>query len=170
MNTSLSPKEIRNRIKNAIKLGLSTQEIEELAAMLRKHKSSTNVFSKEINTMIKKSGRDRYIYSIKRIADQKTAWTLKNNDGILKTADEENNDYFHIWPFKEYALKCAVDEWAGFELHRISLADLLNVILPNLSATGTQIAVFKSPHDPLITSVSADVFLNNLLHESAQFS
>ncbi|MCL2225552.1 MAG: DUF2750 domain-containing protein [Defluviitaleaceae bacterium] len=169
MGESLSPKEIRDRIKNSIKLGLSTQEIEELAAMLRKHKSSANVFSKEINAMMKKSGRDRYIYSVKRIADQEIAWSLKNGDGTVRTVDEEGNDYFYIWPFKEYALRCAVGEWAGFGLHRISLDDLLNVILPNLSADGTQVAVFKSLNDPSITSVSADDFLNNILHERSQF-
>jgi len=166
----LSPKEIRARIKNSIKLGLSTQEIEELAAMLRKYKSSDNVFLKEVNAMLKKPGRDRYIYSVKRIADQEVAWTLRDGDGIVRTEDDEGNGYFHIWPFKEYALKCAVGEWAGFELHRIPLDDLLNVILPNLSEEGTQVAVFKSPDDPLITSASADDFLNNILYERSQFA
>jgi hypothetical protein len=169
MIESLSPKEIRDRIKNSIKLGLSTQEVEELAAMLRKHKSSANVFSKEIHAMLKKPGRDRYIYSVKKIADQEIAWTLKDEEGIIRTVDDDGKEYFHIWPFKEYALKCVVGEWAGFGLHRIALDDLINVILPNLHEEGTQVAVFKSPNDPLITSVSADDFLNNILHERSQF-
>jgi len=46
MIESLSPKEAREKIKNSIKLGLSAQEVEELAALLRKHKSSDNVFKR----------------------------------------------------------------------------------------------------------------------------
>jgi len=169
MSESLSPKEIRNRIKNSIKLGLSAQELEKLAAILRKHKASADVFAKEVNAILKKPGRDRYIYSVKRIADQEEAWTLKDGEGIIRTVDDVGNGYFHIWPFKEYALKCAVGEWANFEPHRITLDHLLNVILPNLSEEGTQVAVFKSPSDPLITSVSAYDFLNNLLYERSQY-
>ena len=88
MGELLSPKEIREKIKNAAKLGLSAKETEELAAMMRKHKSADGVFSKEVNAMLKKSGRDRYVYSIKRIADQDEAWTLKDGDGIIRTVDD----------------------------------------------------------------------------------
>ena len=170
MSELLSLKEIQYRIKNSIKLGLSNEEVKKLVAMMLKHKPSANVFAKEVNAMLKKSGRDRYIYSVKRIADQEVAWTLKDSDGIIRTVDEDDTGYFHVWPYKEYALKCMVGEWSGFSLHRVPLNDLLNVILPNLSSEGTQVAVFKSPNDSSITCVSADDFMNNILYERSQFA
>jgi len=169
MSELLSLKEIQYRIKNSIKLGLSNEEVKKLVAMMLKHKPPANVFVKEVNAMLKKSGHDRYIYSIKRIADQEVAWTLKDSEGIIRTVGEDDIGYFHVWPYKEYALKCAVGEWSGFNLHRIPLNDLLNVILPNLLNEGTQVAVFKVPSDPSITCVSADDFLNNILHERSQW-
>jgi len=107
---------------------------------------------------------------VKRIADQEIAWTLKDDEGIIRTVDEKGIGYFHIWPFKEYALRCATGEWKNFKLYKLLLDDLLIDILPNLSKEGTEVAVFKSPHDPLITSVSADDFLNNILYERSQFA
>ncbi|MFL1675092.1 DUF2750 domain-containing protein [Paenibacillus dendritiformis] len=67
--------------------------------------------SPEFKAMIKKSARDRYIYSVKRIADWEEAWSLELNDGFVTTSDNEGNLSMPIWPFKEYAMKCIGDEW-----------------------------------------------------------
>ena len=165
--SELTPKEIRDRLRNATKLNLSPQEIMELVDMMHKHKSSAEVFSKEVNAMLKKPGRDRYIYSVKRIAGQEVAWTLKDDEGIIRTVDDEEIGHFHIWPFKEYAQKCVTGEWTNFKAHELSLDSLLNIILPNLSEEGTKVAVFMVPDGDSV-SVSADDFLNNLLYERSQ--
>ena len=164
----LSPKEIKDTLLNSA--DLSPKEIEELLLLQRKHKQSTGLSKKEIIAMLGKSGKDRYIYSVKRIAEQEVAWTLKDDEGIIATVDDDGNSYFHIWPYKEYALKCATDEWKGFTLFKLTLKDLLEVILPNLTSDGTRVAVFKSPCDPQTISASANDLLNNLLYECSQFT
>ena len=164
----LSPREMRDRLRNSIKLKLSVQEVEELAAMLRKHKSASR--PKEINVMLRKSGQDRYIYSVKRIADEGEAWTLKNDDGIVTTEDSDGNNYFYVWPYKEYALKCKVDEWKDCELFKLSLGHLTKELLPELSKKGVRVVALEVPNNEQVTSASANDFLNNLLFECSQFA
>lgn len=125
--------------------------------------------SPEFKAMIKKSARDRYIYSVKRIADWEEAWSLKLNDGFVTTSDKEGNLSMPIWPFKEYAMKCIEDEWENCKTQKIHLDTLLEEILPNLSAEGTHVVVFKVPEDPDVVRVSADDFKNNLLYECSQY-
>lgn len=125
--------------------------------------------SPEFKAMIKRSARDRYIYSVKRIADWEEAWSLKLNDGFVTTSDKEGNLSMPIWPFKEYAMKCIEDEWENCQTHKIRLDKLLDEILPNLSEEGTHVVVFKVPEDPDVVRVSADDFKNNLLYECSQY-
>lgn len=114
--------------------------------------------SPEFKAMIKRSARDRYIYSVKRIADWEEAWSLKLNDGYVTTSDKEGNLSMPIWPFKEYAMKCIEDEWENCQTQKIHLDTLLDEILPNLSEEGTHVVVFKVPEDPDVVRVSADDF------------
>lgn len=125
--------------------------------------------SPEFKAMIKKSARDRYIYSVKRIADWGEAWSLKLNDGFVTTSDKEGNLSMPIWPFKEYAMKCIEDEWENCNTQKIHLDTLLDEILPNLSEEGTHVVVFKVPEYPDVVRVSADDFKNNLLYECSQY-
>jgi len=125
--------------------------------------------SPEFKAMIKRSARDRYIYSVKRIADWEEAWSLKLNDGFVTTSDKEGNLSMPIWPFKEYAMKCIEDEWENCQIQKIHLDKLLDEILPNLSEEGTHVVVFKVPEDPDVVRVSADDFKNNLLYECSQY-
>jgi len=125
--------------------------------------------SPEFNAMIKRSARDRYIYSVKRIADWEEAWSLKLNDGFVTTSDKEGNLSMPIWPFKEYAMKCIEDEWENCQTQKIHLDTLLDELLPNLSEEGTHVVVFKVPEDPDVVRVSADDFKNNLLYECSQY-
>ena len=125
--------------------------------------------SPEFKAMIKRSARDRYIYSVKRIADWEEAWSLKLNDGYVTTSDKEGNLSMPIWPFKEYAMKCLEDEWENCQIQKIRLDTLLDEILPNLSEEGTHVVVFKVPEDPDVVRVCADDFKNNLLYECSQY-
>ncbi|EPY08625.1 hypothetical protein PAALTS15_03587 [Paenibacillus alvei TS-15] len=125
--------------------------------------------SPEFKAMIKRSARDRYIYSVKRIADWEEAWSLKLNDGFVTTSDKEGNLSMPIWPFKEYAMKCIEDEWENCQTQKIHLDTLLDELLPNLSEEGTHVVVFKVPEDPDVVRVSADDFKNNLLYECSQY-
>ena len=122
----------------------------------------------EVEAMLLKSGQERYVYTIKRIAEHEEAWTLKTSDGIVATEDEDGSFYFPVWPSREYALKCKIEEWENCELVKLPITILIEVILPGLSRAGTQVVVFNVPNDPVSTIVSADDFSSNILHECSK--
>lgn len=165
MTDKLSRKEIKAMLRNAV--NLQPEEIIKLVTMLQK--MPVELPKRELEAMLKKPGKERYIYSLKRIAEQKTAWTLKNSEGIITTTDDNGDNFIYIWPYKEYAVKCMTDEWGKLELLRLSFDRLLTKILPDLSKRGTKVAVFEVPGDPFLISVSADDFLNNLLYERSKY-
>lgn len=165
MANKLTRKEIKNMLRNAEKL--PPDEVNKLLIMLQK--MPLELSQAEIEAILHKSGKERYVYALKRIAEQKVAWTLKSTEGIIKTIDENGDDFIHIWPYKEYALKCVTGDWENLELLKITLDSLLYETLPNLSKKGIKIAVFKVPNDSFIVGVSADDFLNNLLYECSNY-
>ena len=163
----LTHKEIKSKLLNPA--NLSSQEITELLELQQKLKKSAGLTKKEVETMLLKPPKERYVYSIKRIAEQEEAWTLKIKEEIVVTGDDSGNYFYPVWPYKEFALKCKIDEWKNCELKKLTLDNLLQRILPSLSKDGTKIAVFNIPNDPASITVSADDFLNNILHECSKY-
>lgn len=172
MTNQLSRKEIKEMLRNAEKL--PPEEVKKLVTSLQK--MPVELSQKEIEAMSGKPGKERYIYSLKRIAEQKVAWTLKDAEGIMTTVDDNGDQFIHIWPYKEYAVsykkyaeKSMTDEWGNLDLFRLSLPRLMKEILPSLFEKGVMIAVFMVPSDPFVIAVSADDFLNNLLYERSKY-
>lgn len=81
MMNPLSRKEIKEMLRNAEKL--PPEEVKKLVTLLQK--MPIELSQKEIEAMSGKPGKERYIYSLKRIAEQKVAWTLKDAEGIMTT-------------------------------------------------------------------------------------
>lgn len=79
MTNQLSRKEIKEMLRNAEKL--PPEEVKKLVTLLQK--MPVELSQKEIEAMSGKPGKERYIYSLKRIAEQKVAWTLKDAEGIM---------------------------------------------------------------------------------------
>ncbi|MDT0016507.1 DUF2750 domain-containing protein [Listeria swaminathanii] len=124
---------------------------------------------KEIEVMVNKSAKDRYIYFVKRVADQEAAWILKDKEGFVTTSDTEASLALPIWPFKEYASKLKENEWKDLELKKISFKQLSKEILPNLSKDSVNVAVFMVPNTNEVVTVSADRLLDDLLNEQSKF-
>ena len=163
----LTQKEIKDKLRNLD--NLSTEEIKELLRLQLKLHKSAGLPKKEVDAMLRKTPKERYIYSVKRIAQEEEAWTLKNKDGIIATGDDDGNTFLPVWPNKEYALKCMAGEWKNCELKKLPLDNLIKEILPNLSKEGTKVSVFIVPDDPVSVTATADDFLNNLLYECSQY-
>jgi hypothetical protein len=124
---------------------------------------------KEIDVMLNKPAKDRYIYFVKKVADWGLAWTLKDKDGLVTTSDDIGNIAFPVWPFKEYALRLKIDEWKECELVKLKLNILTNDILPNLAKDEINVTAFMVPISSEVITVSADRMLNDLLNESSKF-
>lgn len=175
MMNQLSRKEIKEMLRNAEKL--PPEEVKELVTLLQK--MPVELSQKEIETMSGNPGKERYIYSLKRIAEQKVAWTLKDSEEIMTTVDDNGDQFIHIWPYKEFAVSYKkyaeksktdeTDEWGKLDLFKLPLSRLMKEILPSLSEKGVMIAVFMVPNDPFVIAVPADDFLNNLLYERSKY-
>ncbi len=63
----------------------------------------------------------RFEHFIKVVADGRRYGGCIKMDGLLPYRKMDNR--FPLWPAKEYAQLCALNEWEGFEPRAISLTD-----------------------------------------------
>jgi len=96
-----------------------------------------------MEAVVRLDGPARYRYFVKRVADSEEAWGLWK-DGWASMSDEEGRAVFPLWPADVYAAACAVDEWGGYLPERIPLRDLMEEVLPMLTANGARPGVFPT--------------------------
>jgi hypothetical protein len=101
---------------------------------------------KQIEAVLKLSAPEQYKHFIKVVADRQGAWGLYE-DGWALAANEQGQPIFPLWPAKEYAELCAVDNWAGYFPKQIEIVDLLVRLLPSLLESQTLLGVFPTPKD-----------------------
>jgi hypothetical protein len=87
------------------------------------------------------SARERYGYFVQLAVDGEEAWGLKNADGWVLAGDEER-DAFPIWPHKDFAAACALEDWEGAVPEPIALEELVQDLIPILEEDGIAVAVF----------------------------
>jgi hypothetical protein len=86
---------------------------------------------KESDAVLRLDGPARFSHFIKRVVDSETAWGLWK-DGWALMASDDGRQAFPIWPSREYAELCKVDEWSDYEVEEIRLRDLMEELLPKL--------------------------------------
>ncbi len=131
-------------------------------------KKTMRLSAREIEVISGIGNRDRYVYFIKRVADAESAWVL-DDDGFALSCDGSNNDFIVLWPAREYAEACAIDEWSRYKPKEIELDFLLYEFLPNLSNDGLRIGVFMVPSTKDTPIVSADELLADLKNECEKY-
>lgn len=70
---------------------------------------------KKLQSVIALPAPKRYDHFIKVVADQEKIWGLYKDGWALAETDDDNSSVFPMWPAKEYAVLCAVGDWAGYE-------------------------------------------------------
>ena len=125
------------------------------------------VTDREIAAVLSLPGNVRYDRFIKTVADWETAWGLFDAGwALLGTQDGEAA--FALWPTKEYANLCATGEWASYSPRDIQLDDLVETLIPKLTADGVLVVVFSTPEDRgVVTEPSA--LANDLEAASAEY-
>ncbi len=99
---------------------------------------------KEIEAILRLDGPDRFRHFIKRVVDEERAWGLwKDGWALMKTGD--GGSVFPLWPAREYAEMCCIDEWASYEAEEIELERLMNELLPKLDQRDVRPGVFPTP-------------------------
>lgn len=99
---------------------------------------------KQIERVTALPAADRFKHFVKVIADQKEVWGLYQDGWALAAADD-GATVFPMWPAKEYAEICAVDEWSKYEPRSIPLQIFCGELLPRLRMDGVLPGVFFTP-------------------------
>lgn len=99
---------------------------------------------KEIEAVLKLDGPARFKHFVKRVVDEERAWGLWK-DGWALMAGSEGEHVFPLWPAREYADMCRIEDWGTYEPEEIPLQALLDELLPKLKDRGVKPGVFPTP-------------------------
>ncbi|WP_218057322.1 MULTISPECIES: DUF2750 domain-containing protein [unclassified Gilliamella] len=125
--------------------------------------------AKEVEVMSNKGSQERYIYSIKKIVDNEVAWVLDDDGFALTGRNDNNNEVLILWPAREYAANCALGGWKNYKPKALSLDYIMNKLLPDLSAKGTQVGIFSIPTLSSTPIVNAESLLIDLENECSNY-
>ncbi|MCW3167865.1 DUF2750 domain-containing protein [Chryseobacterium sp. 09-1422] len=123
--------------------------------------------NKKISEVLKMSLDEKYEYFIRKVADFELIWGL-NSDGWALYGDSKGNRVLPLWPEKEFAEVCAVDEWKDYIPEAIELENFLHKWVSGMTNDNTLISVFPT----VISSgliISPSDLNQDLLHESEQY-
>lgn len=122
---------------------------------------------KQIDAVIALPGPKRYEHFVKVLADTEEAWGLFQEGWALGETDEGQST-FPLWPAKEYARLCAIEEWAGYQPESIPLSDLVDKLLPNLKRDRVLPSIFPTPSS-LSVHQDVDALLQDLREELRKY-
>jgi hypothetical protein len=108
--------------------------------------SQQKLSSAQIEAVLHLEAPKRYEHFIKQAVAWRLVWGLWD-EGWVSGQTSEGVDALPLWPAKEYASFCAVEQWKGSQAREISLVDLLDNIIPNLAEAGDNVGVFPTPWD-----------------------
>ncbi|MDG6896203.1 DUF2750 domain-containing protein [Volucribacter amazonae] len=97
---------------------------------------------KEIESVLSLSKEKLYKTFLLRISDSEKIWILCDKDNILYYGDNDNNQYFPIWPEKEFAEMCAINEWSNSKPVCIELEEFLTEYIPELIDNNIYLSIF----------------------------
>lgn len=98
----------------------------------------------QINAIFALPAQKRFEHFVKVVVAWQEAWGLFSDGWALAGADD-GVGVFPLWPAKEYAQACAVNEWAGCQPRAISLDELLDDLLPRLKLDGLLPGIIFTP-------------------------
>lgn len=112
---------------------------------MQDEKTRLVISPQELEAVSALTGPVRYSYCVKRIADWETAWSLWDEGWALCIASDGDAESVPIWPAKEYAEACAVEQWHGCQAKEIPVAALISDFLASLRDEGRTISIFPVP-------------------------
>lgn len=90
------------------------------------------------------ASHQRYRHFIGRVSDWQLVWGLRNEGGWVTASDSNANPVAPFWPHPDYAIACAVGEWAGNSPASIDVHHFLSRWLPGMEKDGMLAAVFPT--------------------------
>lgn len=102
---------------------------------------------KEVESVERLVGAERYRYFVKRVADTEEVWSLFAEGGWASAEDGSRCASIPVWPHSAFAVRCVTGLWAAFEPKRIPLDIWLERWIPGMTQDGKRVAVFPTPAD-----------------------
>jgi Protein of unknown function (DUF2750) len=99
---------------------------------------------KEVEAILKLDGPARFKHFVKLAVDRGKVWGLWAS-GWASGTDDAAASVLPLWPAREYAELCRVDEWADYEPREITLEALLDDVLPGLRGRQMRAGIFPTP-------------------------
>jgi len=123
---------------------------------------------KEIESVLRLDGAHRYLYCVKKIADEQRLYSLKSNAGWALAANDDGDELVPIWPHEAFASLCADGAWQDYSPQAIGIDEWLARWIPGIERDGRLIAVFPTAQKKGVAVNAAD-FLKHLQAELAKY-
>ena len=127
-----------------------------------------NLKTQEIESVIKLEPFERYKYSLKRIADNETLYTIKRDNETIAISDLDEEKLIPFWSAKQFAELNITDEWNEFYVEEISLDDFENEIVDFINENNFLMNIFPINNKTGFV-VSLDEFIRDLNIELERF-
>lgn len=127
-----------------------------------------NLKTQEIESVIKLEPFERYKYSLKRIADNETLYTIKRDNETIAISDLDDEKLIPFWSAKQFAELNITDEWNEFYVEEISLDDFENEMVDFINENNFLMNTFPINNKTGFV-VSLDEFIRDLNIELERF-
>ena len=124
--------------------------------------------TQEIESVIKLEPFERYKYSLKRIADNETLYTIKRDKETIAISDLDDEKLIPFWSAKQFAELNITDEWNEFYVEEISLDDFENEMVDFINENNFLMNIFPI-NNKIGFVVSLDEFIRDLNIELERF-
>lgn len=91
---------------------------------------------KEIENVSSLEPFKRYQHLLKRVADTELIHSIESLEGDWASSSVNEYTLYPVWPAKEYALNCLIDEWTDFRVIEININEFLESALKLLEEEG----------------------------------
>lgn len=98
----------------------------------------------EVQQLLALPAAERAVTFFQLVADWEEAWGLKDATGLIVTRE---TNAMPLWPHAAFAEACARGAWEDTTPEPISIAELLEDLLPLLEEDGIDVSVFPAPSD-----------------------
>lgn len=120
------------------------------------------ISTEEKNALIQCQSDIRYKYTLKRIADTETLWSIVENEDTFSIQYYGKMKLFPIWSAKEYTQDFCVNERKDCQSIAIDLDCFENSVIDFICEKGLYINVFPTEKDPFGQIVSLNKFAEDL--------
>ena len=120
------------------------------------------ISTEEKKSLIQCQSETRYTYTLKRIADTETMWSIVENGNTFFIQHHGKMKLFPIWSAKEYARDFCVNERKNCQSITINLDYFENSVIDFICEKALYINVFPTVKEPLGQIVSLNKFAEDL--------